>query len=186
MSERVFINGNPAPSPIFFAMLRISLLLCIFLALTGCSGRQVDGGELVLKPVSAEELFAEVGAIDSDLVVVNFWASWCLPCREEFPDFVRFSGESDPDEVQVRFVTVDFEEDLPDAAAFLREHGVTGTAFVKDGQESPFINAISPRWSGGVPATAVYDRDGTLVAFWEGKVSYAQLVQRVGAARAAS
>ena len=156
------------------------------LMLFGCSGRQVDGGELVLKPVSAEELVAEVRTIESDLVVVNFWASWCLPCREEFPEFVRFDRESDPGDVQVRFVTVDFEEDLPAAASFLREHGVSGTAFVKDGKEDPFINAISPSWSGGVPATAVYDREGTLLTFWEGKVSYDQLVQRVNAARAAS
>lgn len=167
-------------------MLRLFPLLTVFLVLAGCSGRDVDGSELVLKPVSAEELFAEVGSIDADLVVVNFWASWCLPCREEFPDFVRFSEDMDPDDVQVRFVTVDFEEDLPAAAAFLREHGVGGTTFVKDGKEGPFISAVSSRWSGGVPATAIFDREGTVVAFWEGKVSYAQLVQRVNAARAAS
>ena len=167
-------------------MLRFLPLFGAVLVLAGCSGRQVDGDEIVIQPVSAEALAEEVRGVGADLVVVNFWASWCLPCREEFPDFVRFSEESDPDEVQVRFVTVDFEEDLPTAATFLREHGVSGTTFVKEGREGPFISAISSEWSGGVPATAVYDRTGELLDFWEGKVSYDQLVQRVNAVRAAS
>lgn len=159
------------------------LLILGLLFLAGCSGRQVDGGELVLKPVTAESLVDEVRTVDSDLVVVNFWASWCLPCREEFPEFIRFHRESDPGDVQVRFVSVDFEEDLPLAAAFLREQGVTGTTFVKKGKEGPFISTISPQWSGGVPATAVFDRNGELLTFWEGKVTYDQLVQRVRATR---
>lgn len=166
--------------------MRTSILILALGILAGCSGREVDGDEIVIRPVSAEGLTEEVRAVGADLVVVNFWASWCLPCREEFPDFVRFSEEADPADVQVRFVTVDFEEDLPAAATFLREHGVSGTTFVKEGKENPFISAISPRWSGGVPATAVYDRNGELLDFWEGKVSYEQLVQRVRAVQAAS
>ena len=165
--------------------MRAFVFLTAVAILAGCSGRNVDGDEIVIRPVSAEGLAEEVRAVGSDLVIVNFWASWCLPCREEFPDFVRFSEESDPDDVQVRFVTVDFEEDLPAAATFLREHGVSGTTFVKDGKENPFISAISPQWSGGVPATAVYNRNGDLLDFWEGKVSYDQLVQRVRAVQAA-
>lgn len=167
-------------------MKSIALVLVLLTTLAGCSGRDVDGQEIIIEPISAADLASEVRSVGSDLVVVNFWASWCLPCREEFPDFVRFSKEADPDDVQVRFVTVDFEEDLPTAATFLREHGVTGTTFVKEGKESPFISAISPTWSGGVPATAVYNRSGELLDFWEGKVSYDQLVQRINAVRTAS
>lgn len=169
------------------AMRRTPLaLLVLVIALAGCSGRTVDGGTLSIEPVSAEELIDEVRAVGSDLVVVNVWASWCIPCRDEMPDFVRFHDESDPGEVQVRFVTVDFEEDLPDAAAFLREHGVTGETFIRDGKDGPFIAALEPRWSGAVPATFVYDRDGNQLAFWEGKVSYDQLARRVAAARTSS
>lgn len=158
------------------------LLLAAPLALAAC-GSEADSGELVIKPVSAEQLIDEVRAADADLVVVNFWASWCLPCREEFPEFLRFARESDPDDVQLRFVTVDFEDDLPHAAMFLRENGVGGTTFVKDGKEGSFIDAINPGWSGSIPATAIYDRDGNRLAFWEGKVTYDQLARRVDEAR---
>ena len=164
---------------------RSVLLLAALLALSACGGDASPEG-LVIKPISAAELMSEVRASDADIVVVNFWASWCLPCREEFPEFVRYSREMDPDDVQVRFVTVDFEEDLPHAAQFLREHGIDGTTFVKNGKEGPFINEINPGWSGAIPATAVFDGDGNRLAFWEGMVTYDQLVRRVDEARASS
>lgn len=167
-------------------MLRTLPALLLIAVLAGCSGRDVGGGALSIEPVSAAELVDEVRAVGSDLVVVNFWATWCLPCRDEFPDFVRFHNESDPGDVQVRFVSVDLEENLPAAAAFLREHGVAGRTFVKDGKGGPFIAALEPDWSGAVPATIVFDGDGNRLDFWEGKVTYEQLARRVAAARASS
>lgn len=170
----------------FSTLLRPFVLLSALLVLSACGGSDAAPKGLVIKPVSAAQLMDEVRAADADLVVVNFWASWCLPCREEFPEFVRFDRESDPSDVQVQFVTVDFEEDLPHAAQFLREHGIDGTTYVKDGKEGAFISEINPDWTGAIPATAVYDREGNRVAFWEGIVSYDQLVSRVNAARTAS
>ena len=164
----------------------IARLIVVTAVVTLAACAEQGSGELVIQPVSGEELLDEIKKSGADLVVVNFWASWCMPCREEFPEFVRFSQETDPDEVQVRFVTVDFEEDLPHAAQFLRDNGVGGTTFVKNGKEGPFINVINPVWSGAIPATAIYDRDGNRVAFWEGKVTYDQLIRRVEQARQAS
>ena len=165
---------------------RVIATLWVIFGLAACQSEDPTSGELVIKPVSAAELIDEVRAVDADLVVVNFWASWCLPCREEFPEFIRYSREADPDDVQVKFVTIDFEEDLPHAAQFLKQHGVGGTTFVKNGKEGPFINEINPNWSGAIPATAVYDRDGNRLAFWEGMVSYDQLARRIDEARASS
>jgi thiol-disulfide isomerase/thioredoxin len=162
------------------------LVLIAALALAACGDADGSSGELVIEPVTADELIEEVRATGADLVVVNFWASWCLPCREEFPEFVRYGEAMDPDDVQVRFVSVDFEEDLPHAAQFLREHGVGGTTFVKNGKEGPFIDVINPDWTGAIPATAIFDGEGNRLAFWEGMVTYDQLAQRVEQARASS
>jgi thiol-disulfide isomerase/thioredoxin len=167
---------------------RLFLSLALFAtlaALSACGGDETPG-ELVIKPVSAGELIEAVRASDAEVVVVNFWASWCVPCREEFPEFVRYGREVDPGDVRIEFVTVDFEEDLPHAAQFLREHGVGGTTFVKNGREGRFIDEINPDWTGAIPATAVFDGDGNRLAFWEGKVTYDQLVRRVNDARASS
>jgi len=140
--------------------------------------------DFVIEAVTADELLRQVAEVDSDLVVVNFWASWCAPCREEFPELMAY--DRNHADVAVRFVSVDFEEDLEFAAEFLREQDVSGTTYLKTGRDQAFIDAISDRWTGSIPATAVYDRSGRKLTFWEGKVSYDELADRVDAVRTAS
>lgn len=144
----------------------------------------LEDEHFVLDAVTAEGLIAEVSSLDSEVVVVNFWASWCAPCREEFPDFIRFAGEHD--DVQLRFVSVDLIEDLSYAADFLREQGVRGTTFIAIGAEGLFREAIGAEWSGAIPATVIFDGAGNRLDFWEGKVSYDTLAERVRRARSRS
>jgi thiol-disulfide isomerase/thioredoxin len=138
--------------------------------------------DFVIEAVTAEELFEAVRAIDADIVVVNFWASWCAPCREEFPDFTRYDRLHD--DVAVRFVSLDFPEDLPFVVDFLNEHDVSGTTFLKAGADQLFQRTISPTWTGSIPATIILDGAAVPLDFWEGKVSYEFLDERVQAVRA--
>ncbi len=141
----------------------------------------MDG--FTIEPVSAEELVGEVRAADAEVVVVNFWASWCVPCRKEFPDFMEFARDHADDGVAVRFVTVDFEDEVDLAAEFLEEMGVTGRTYIRSGKDGPFIDAIAGEWSGSIPATAVFDGAGNRVAFHEGVLSYDELAALVASAR---
>jgi len=168
--------------------LRLLPLLLLAAALAGCgrsdapaSAALYDEDDVLLLPITADDLLERVRDADADLVVVNFWASWCAPCREEFPDLLRYDREHA--DAAVRFVSIDFEDDIPHAVAFLREQGFTGETYLRTGRDGPFIDAVSPDWTGALPATAVYTRKGTQIAFWEGKVSYAELAARVEAAR---
>jgi thiol-disulfide isomerase/thioredoxin len=164
----------------------------LFLAACGNERTEIDPAptalladeHFVIEAVDAGQLAREVQMVDADYVVVNFWASWCLPCREEFPEFMRFDRAHD--DVAVRFVSLDFDDEVDLAAEFLREQGVTGTTYMQIGRAEEFIDSISTRWTGAIPASAIYDSDGNLLAFWEGKVDYDDLVQRVAAVRTSS
>jgi len=96
------------------------------------------------------------------VVVVNYWATWCEPCREEFPDLIelqrRYAGRGlillsiSLDSPQVRETTV---------REFLVEQRPLFPVFMKTaGDPDEFINAIDPNWSGALPATFIYDRAG--------------------------
>ena len=135
----------------------------------------------VIEAVDARQLVREVRHIDADFVVVNFWASWCLPCRKEFPEFIRYDQATA--DAAVRFVSLDFDDEVNLAADFLREQGITGTTYMKTGRDQEFIDSISSDWTGAIPATAVYDRAGNLLTFWEGMVDYEDLSARVEALR---
>ncbi len=150
------------------------MFLGIFLLLSGCAGKEPE-----LVPVTAEELLEHVRRDAGEVNIVNFWASWCIPCREEFPDFVQLEKAYAGRGVRVFFVSIDFPEDIPHAKAFLKEQGVTRPTFLKTGKDEPFIMRIDSTWSGAIPATVVYDKYGRKQAFVEGKLDYATMQKLV-------
>ena len=106
-----------------------------------------------------ERLAAERGRV----VVVNYWATWCEPCREEFPELVRFDREWSGRGVVFLSVSLDTasarDTEVP---KFLAEQRPSFRVFIRSEKEDPdtFINAIDPNWSGVLPATFIYDRQG--------------------------
>lgn len=126
-----------------------------------------------------DEILRAVNQNEAQVTVLNFWATWCVPCVEEFPYFVKLGNTFDDRGVEVVFVSTDFPEEKAAAQTFLAEHGVTGTSYLKKGKTTPFVNAFSEEWSGAVPATFIYDAEGNLVDFWEGKTDYETLKERV-------
>ena len=104
-------------------------------------------------------------------VLVNIWATWCLPCVEEFPyimDLKQQYGEA----FELVFISADFEEARAEATDFLKEQGVDFTTFFKQGKDNDFIAGISEKWSGAISYTLIIDKDGVTHTEWEGKVDY--------------
>ncbi|MEL6769605.1 MAG: TlpA disulfide reductase family protein [Bacteroidota bacterium] len=161
------------------------LALLVLLLLVGCADNSVAPGEPDLRSVDASELQAELVALDAEIVVLNAWATWCLPCRVEFPEFMEYGRRKAADGVAVRFLSMDYEDDVRLAIDFLKEQEVEGVTYIKEPGSTTFLRDMNPRWSGGLPASFVYDGDGNLVDFWEGMVDYETLDRRVVAARAA-
>ena len=88
-------------------------------------------------------------------VVVNFWAEWCEPCKQEMPAFEAVHQALGD---QVQFVGVDYEDRASAALAFAEEVGVT-YPLVED-PDGSFFDAVQGR---GTPHTLLVDADGTIV-----------------------
>ena len=164
------------------------LVVAVALVLAGCAPKPaertsgdaadttavtaVDSSRVVIEPIDAQGLLAAVRAPGAQATLVNVWASWCQPCREEFPDLVRLERDYRGRGLRVLFVSADFDDQLAETRQFLVRHGVTTPSFIKTGDDMQFINAMDRRWSGALPATFLYDRSGKLRAFREGKADY--------------
>lgn len=139
-----------------------------------------SGAAPALAPASAEEVLAEVRKPGASAVVVNLWATWCLPCREEFPDLVRLAREYRDRGLRVVFVSTDFVVDRESARTFLADQGVSGPSFIKaEGSDMEFIDGLDPRWTGIIPTTMVYDGHGTPRRLHEGKIDYESLKKTI-------
>jgi thiol-disulfide isomerase/thioredoxin len=128
-------------------------------------------------PVGAREVRGLTREPGASATLLNVWATWCVPCREEFPDLLRVGREYRARGLRLALVSADF--DSAAARAFLQGRGVSGRTYFKVGGDQGFIDALDRRWSGSLPATFVYDRAGRLVSFWEGKAGYARFEQAV-------
>lgn len=144
------------------------------------------GAAPVLQSVTAEGLQERIRSSPAQVVLVNVWATWCLPCREEFPALVRLARELPREQLDVVLVSADFPEQAEAARTFLQQQGVTFPTYLKEGKDEEFINAVSERWSGALPATLVYDRSRQLVRFWEGGASFEEFRAAVDAAAGAA
>jgi thiol-disulfide isomerase/thioredoxin len=104
-------------------------------------------------------------------LLVNFWATWCEPCREEFPDLVKIDSEY-KGKIDFITVTLDEPEDIKGAVPkFLSEMKALMPAYLlvaKD--ESATISSIAKDWSGGMPFTILYNEKGEIAYFRQGKV----------------
>lgn len=103
-------------------------------------------------------------------MVVNFWATWCDPCREEFPDLVKIYGDY-KDRIDMITVSLDDPAEINrDVKQFLGEMNATMPALLlRTADEGAVISSIAKGWSGGLPFTVIYDSAGTSVFLKQGK-----------------
>jgi thiol-disulfide isomerase/thioredoxin len=134
----------------------------------------------VLVPAGAAELLRLAARPGARATVIHVWATWCGPCREEFPALLAVARRH-PD-VRLVLVSADFATQTADVSAFLAAHGVRDTAYLKHDGDQDFINGLDPHWSGALPATLVYDARGGRVASWEGAADSAKFESAIAAA----
>jgi cytochrome c biogenesis protein CcmG/thiol:disulfide interchange protein DsbE len=93
-------------------------------------------------------------------VVLNFWASWCDPCKDEAPEFARVARKLGSG---VRFIGVDMLDGREEARAFVKRYGIPYGA-VRDAR-----GVVAKRYGvTGVPETAFIDAGGRLVGHYIG------------------
>lgn len=140
---------------------------------------EVKADEIEIRLVSAKELLDVIEGSDAEVVLVNIWATWCMPCREEFPDIVRLYRAYEARGLEVIFVSGDLEADIPQVLEFLAQHGVDFPSYLKVGKDMEFIDDFVPEWSGLLPATFIFDARRSLQSFWEGEAAYEIFESRV-------
>jgi len=122
--------------------------------------------------IDAAGLREAVAREKGHVVLVNFWATWCVPCREEFPSLARLQERNRSAGLRVVGVSTDFENQRPAVEKFLAERRPPFPNYhrKKGGDDQDFIDAVDSRWGGELPFSVLYDRSGRKVRAFSGKL----------------
>src|SRR5271154_5850183 len=94
-------------------------------------------------------------------LLVTFWATWCEPCRAEYPMLNELAKQYAPQGLKVVGVNLDDDGDIILTRRFIAGYKPVFPNYrKKKGDQEAFMQSISPEWTGTLPSTFFYDKDG--------------------------
>ena len=140
--------------------------LSIFLA----ASAMMFSADLKLVPVNEAGYAKMVAGLKGKVVLVNFWATYCVPCRAEMPELVKLEAKLRAKGFALVTVSADEPEQEAAAAKFIGKYGIPGPTYIrKANDDEKFINSVDAKWSGALPASILYDKTGKRVKSFFGE-----------------
>lgn len=167
-----------------FSKAIVPIALCIVLAVLAVPAQRQKGRAakprkppIVVEAIDLDALKTLISQQRQHPLLVNFWATYCDPCREEFPDLVKINKDYGP--LALEFVTIsldDVSEIKTEVPKFLGSMKATMPAYLLNVSDpDPAIDLVDPRWQGSLPATFLYNEKGEMVYKHIGRVNPAEL-----------
>ncbi|CAN5600669.1 hypothetical protein BH10BAC5_BH10BAC5_21620 [soil metagenome] len=118
-----------------------------------------------------DSLFA---ANKGSVIVLNFWAYWCAPCKEEFPELVKLQNEYKDKGLKLLFYSLDTPEEIKTkTSAYLKDQKVDFVTYSNGfDKDEKLINYVDASWDGALPTTFIYNKNGKLVIKLTGKQKF--------------
>jgi thiol-disulfide isomerase/thioredoxin len=124
-------------------MLSAATLCSIPTSAQAVSVKKIDHLEKVLNSSPAE------------ILVINFWATWCAPCVKELPLFDSLATRKDA-RIKIVLVNLDFADKVDKVEAFVTRKKILSEVFLLDEVDyNSWIDKVDPSWQGAIPATLI-------------------------------
>lgn len=176
-------SGPAAPRPRFSMQLKFLLVVGICLVVGGISAAFVLAGQtigsssliyatpvevsfpapaLVLADISGQPI--SLSNLRGKVVLLNNWATWCPPCKQEMPDLQRYYSAHQQDDFVL--IAVDQSDPVSDVQAFVAQYGLTFPIWMDPSNQA--LNVFS---NNALPNSYVIDRTGVVRLAWTGAVN---------------
>jgi thiol-disulfide isomerase/thioredoxin len=126
--------------------------------------------------LTLDQLYSRVARGSDTIFVVNFWATWCVPCIQELPNFEKLSIEHVNEKLKVLLISVDFKSQIQSSVIpFIKRNGIQNEVFLlNEPDPQVYINRIDSSWSGSIPATIILKEQKQV--FFEKEFTYEELL----------
>jgi len=133
------------------------------------------------QPINGDEMKALLKRDGGNPLLVNYWATWCEPCRDEFPELVKLDEDYRAKGLDFIAISLDDLADIKtEVPKFLKEMKAKMPVYLLNVPDpEPTINYIDPKWGGALPATFLYDNKGAVVYKHFGRVDIKELREAV-------
>lgn len=121
----------------------------------------VTGWTQEVKVMNFNQLAPLLEQKNDTVYMVNFWATWCLPCVQEMPDILKFAEDMRNSEFKLILVSLDMPEQIDSRVKpFLARFNIRDRVILLDDPDAnKWIDRVSPQWTGAIPGTLFYSRD---------------------------
>jgi len=148
------------------------LLLCFLAVESALAAPQAPKPAALRDPalIDAQGYVKLVQQYQGKPLLVTFWATWCEPCRDEYPMLNELAKQYAPQGLKVVGVNLDDDGDLILMRRFIaRYKPIFPNYRKKPGEEVPFRQAVLPGWAGSLPVSLFYAKDGRQVGSFLGE-----------------
>jgi thiol-disulfide isomerase/thioredoxin len=178
---------SSAPGGMRAAKLPLAVLAALLLCIVGSpAARAQSTGNIDLKSVEPKDIKDLIAQNKGKVVVLNFFATWCVPCHKEFPDIVKLQAKYKAQGLQVIEVSMNDVTEKDDMQKFLNETKPPFAVYIAANTEDQFYKDVDARWDTALPMTMIYDRDGKNIYFYKEARSYDQFDKDITPLLAAS
>lgn len=152
-------------------------LILIFLSV---SSSTFGGSEIKIEKLDESKLSEIIHNREGKILLLNIWASWCLPCKEEMPALNKIHNKYE-EYVDVIGLSIDYPDEIESKIIpFIKSNSIDFKIYVSNFKKDvDLINFFDVDLSGAIPVTFVYDRKGNLKFFFEGKRDYPFFEQEI-------
>lgn len=147
-------------------------LAAILMAAAVLASPSARAADLTVKPLSDAAYPALLKQHSGKVVLVNFWATWCGPCKKEMPELIAMAKRLGP-KFELILISADEAGKTAQVSAFLTKLGYQGTVYQRSLEDADaFIQSIDAKWGGGLPASVVYNKAGKKHKVYTGELPF--------------
>jgi thiol-disulfide isomerase/thioredoxin len=114
-----------------------------------------------IRTLNYDQLEPSLNRMNDTVYFVNFWATWCAPCRAEMPDIEKIGEKYKSMKFKVLLVSLDFPDQINERLlTYMRKNNIKSEVILlNDPNQNRWIDKIDTRWSGELPFTIIYGRN---------------------------
>lgn len=157
----------------------MKILLGLIIVFVSFTFAQNNKNKISVEKIDKQKLEKIINQRNGKPLFINLWATWCVPCREEFPTINKLVDEYK--NIDFIGISIDYPDEVESKIIpFLKSQKAKFVSFVNGFEkDEDLINFLDKDWNGALPATFIFNLKGEKISFLEGKKSYDEFKKEI-------